>query len=203
MKLGVNVGHSISEAKFNVGVIVDGWKCTLKFKAAVVVQVSVLISAFYDVVCPFVLNNFAQGWVGRPGGLLAGGEDFRPGLNVHSLGVEQAEVSRQVDDAKSDDLARLPVLDFEVEPVCLALRVGVYFQEQAVVVVALQVCRVQIPTFEIGVENNKVSLLNVSWQSGFLFCNDLWVFVVQNKVQIFLSVAESLWLVALINFRVE
>jgi hypothetical protein len=67
----------------------------------------------------------------------------------------------------------------------------------------MKVRRVEISTLEIGVKNNKVSQLYVCWQFGFRFQNYFRIFVVQNKVQIFYGVAESLWLVALINFRVE
>ena len=64
---------------------------------------------------------------------------FHSRPNLHSLRVKWHQVASDVENIKSSFSLRLPVQNFEVEPVSVSHRVGVDFAEEVIVLLVHEV----------------------------------------------------------------
>lgn len=88
-------------------------------------------------------------------------QHFKARLNIHAFAVKTAEVSDHIKDRENASLARVPVLNFEVEPMSVALSVGVNFEQQIVLVNILKVRTVQVTRFELRIKQQELSSVHV------------------------------------------
>lgn len=83
------------------------------------------------------------------------------GYQVHTFAVELGEVPREIEDIKSIGLTDAELTYFKHEPIGVTPRVGIHFHQQVVLILGLQVNRIEITTFKILIKDQDVFLVDI------------------------------------------
>jgi hypothetical protein len=107
-------------------------KGATEFETLVEIILAIRSSGPHDFICAINVYYLRKVEICFPLTTLASAYDFVPGYDIHSFTVKRAQIAHQIQNSKTADLPRLPILDFEVEPMSVAFRISVYFEQQVV-----------------------------------------------------------------------